>query len=75
MVAPLLMRSFVVVAGGTLRLVLPLYLNTRSSAIFTLVQACSPCMLTMALLAMAPPTIAPPTASPLPVAGGWLPEP
>ena len=38
MVSPLVMRSFVIVAGGTLRLVLPLYLNSRSSAIFTLVQ-------------------------------------
>jgi hypothetical protein len=38
MVAPLLVRRFVVVAGGRLRLVLPLYLGARSSAIFTLVQ-------------------------------------
>ena len=73
MVAPLLMRNLVVVAGGTLRLVLPLYLNTRSSAIFTLVQACSlwPCLRWRTLLTLAPPTMPPPTASPLPVAGGW----
>ena len=38
MVSPLVMRGFVIVAGGTLRLVLPLYLNSRSSAMFTLVQ-------------------------------------